>query len=277
MPTRTAAAGAATGARFPARWVGGLAGAAAVVCVIGGVQLATGGGVEPSGDGRPVAAAPAAHPSPAAAGEDVAASAEVAAAPYLFPAGGVQNSDTVRTSTVDVGATWPVRGCLAMSAADASGDASAGDASPGDAGPADGAPVEVGRVDFVSGTEEGPEYSRDLAIGWYADAAAAQAAYDALVALVGQCAAEAGASTAAAPWTPSATAGSLLTVWSTIEGPFAEGSTYAVAVRDAVVVLAADHSELIVSGPEAPAGFPGTAGHADRLLTEACRVAPGRC
>ena len=34
-------------------------------------------------------------------------------------------------------------------------------------------PQTVRRVDFVSGTERGPEYSRDLAVGWYADEAAA--------------------------------------------------------------------------------------------------------
>lgn len=229
------------------RWVGAAAAAAAVAGLVAAVQVATRGGDAATGGARYAGSA----------ADTAAASAA------LFPVSKLDSSDTTRESTVDVAASWPVQACPAVSAVEF------GSAEPG--------AVERGRVDFVAGTEHGPEYSRDLAIGWYADTAAAQAAYDALAARVGECAAETGARTAAAPWTPTAGAGSLLTVWSTIEGPFAEGSTYAVSVRDAVVVLAADHSEMIVEGPEAPDPFPGTAGHAERLLAEACRVAPDRC
>lgn len=225
------------------RWLTAVAGGSAVVAVVVAVQLAAGAGVDPAAEQS----------------TDRAAGGAIAGAAALFPVDAVGNADTVRESTTDVTAPWPVPGCQPQSSPES-------------------APTEPGRVDFVTGTESGPGYSRGLAIGWYIDTAAAGSAYDTVLARVQQCARDAGAQTTVEPQTPSVGTGSLLTVWSASAGsPFADGSTYAVSVNGAVVVLAADHSELRVDGAQPPAAFPGTSAHADRLLAEACRVSADGC
>lgn len=245
-----AARGAGRPASGPGRWISAIAAGAAVVGVVVVAQLATDGGVERVPDGPAAGAAPAAP----AVVPDQRMGGGVATAAALFPADAIDSRDTVREATVDVAASWPVQGCAGASTSD------------------------TGRLDFVSGIERGPGYSRDLAIGWYVDASAAQAAYDGLMGRVQQCAADAGDQASTQSLTPSAAAGSLLTVWSApTDTPFVDGSTYAALVSGKVVVLAVDHSEMLVDGATSPAAFPGTAAHADRLVVEACRVSPDSC
>ena len=254
------------GSTVARRWITGVAAGAAVVGVVVVVQLATGGGAtEPVNVGaQPVAVGsdtvsagdPSSAPGESAPAESAAAGG-LAAAVELFGADGDEAPDVVRETAVDATAAWPVSGCAAAAA------------------------PEAGRVDFVSGVESGPEYSRDLAIGWYVDEAAATAAYDALVARIATCAADAGAvlTTGAADL---GTRGSFATAAVPLDVGDADADAvnaalYASASVGAVVVLAVDHA-VFYGGSETAADSPaGSSAQADRLLAEACRTAPDRC
>lgn len=174
-----------------------------------------------------------------------------ASAIRLFPDAEAVAGDTTRTVSVDVSGRWPLGACAA-------------------------GPPDRGREDFVSGAERGPEYTRDLAMGWYVDEASAVIAYDELLARVEACATSTGAMIESAA-SGLGTAGVLATVAQPSIGGWSEVSIYALSRLGGVVALAVDHasfSDLTVPGP---AEATTTRAHAERLLAEVCRVEPARC
>jgi len=159
--------------------------------------------------------------------------------------------DVSRTAAVDVSGAWPLGAC------------------------APGAP-DRGREDFVSGTERGLEYARDLAMGWYADEASAVIAYDGVLARIEACAASTGATIESAA-SGLGTAGVLTTVAQPGAGGESDVSIYAITRIGRVVTLAVDQATFYDGTVPAPAEATITRGHAERLLAELCLVDPARC
>ncbi|MEJ7725384.1 MAG: hypothetical protein WKH47_00015 [Actinomycetes bacterium] len=174
-----------------------------------------------------------------------------ASAISLFPDGEAVAPDVSRTAAVDVSGAWPLGAC------------------------APGAP-DRGREDFVSGTERGLEYTRDLAMGWYADEASAVIAYDGVLARIEACAASSGA-TIESEASGLGTAGVLATVAQPSAGGVSDVSIYAITRVGGVVTLAMDQARFYDGTVPAPAEATITRGHAERLLTELCLVEPARC
>jgi len=174
-----------------------------------------------------------------------------ASAISLFPDGEAVAPDVSRTAAVDVSGAWPLGAC------------------------APGAP-DRGREDFVSGTERGLEYTRDLAMGWYADEASAVIAYDGVLARIEACAASSGA-TIESEASGLGTAGVLATVAQPGDGGVSDVSIYAITRVGGVVTLAMDQATFYDGTVPAPAEATITRGHAERLLTELCLVEPARC
>jgi hypothetical protein len=174
-----------------------------------------------------------------------------ASAVALFPDDDVLFADTTREVAVDVAGAWPLGACPTSAA-------------------------EPGRVDFVSGTEEGPEYARDLAMGWYADDASAHDAYESVWATIQACAESVGATVASAPadlGAESLTA----TVAKTGTSGEADVSIYVLARIDGVLTMAVDHASFLDGSIPAPADATGTHEQAERLIAELCRAEADRC
>lgn len=169
----------------------------------------------------------------------------------IFPDDEIVEGETSRTVAVDVAGSWPLGAC----------------------GPVD---VDQDRVDFVSGTERGPEYARDLAMGWYVDEAAADRAYTGLRTRIEGCASTTGATVETAA-SGLGTAGVLATVAQPSIGGWSEVSIYALSRLGGVVALAVDHASFSDATVPGPAEATITRAHAERLLAEVCRVEPARC
>jgi hypothetical protein len=190
-------------------------------------------------------------PDPTSSGSATGPSPTSAAgAIELFPADSAP-VDVTRSSAVDVAGNWPLADCPS-------------------AGP------EVGRVDFVSGTESGPEYSRDLAMGWYADAESAASAYDSVWSRIQTCAASSEADLQSAPERLGST-GIVATVASPSTAGQVDVAIYALTRVGEVVALVADHATFYEAAGPAPADATGTVDQATRLLVELCRVEPTHC
>ncbi len=174
-----------------------------------------------------------------------------ASAISLFPEGEAVAPDVSRTAAVDVSGGWPLGACAL------------------------GGP-DRGREDFVSGTERGPEYTRDLAMGWYVDEASAEIAYDGVLARVEACAASTGATIESAA-SGLGTAGVLTTVAQPGAGGVSDVSIYAITRIGRVVTLAVDHATFYDGTVPTPAEATITRGNAERLLAELCLVDPARC
>jgi hypothetical protein len=228
-------------------WVAVGLGAVAVIGLVVGVWVATHGSTDTVSGGSTSLSATATGPTAAAPNGTGPASAVA-----LFPDDDDELfADTTREVAVDEAGAWPTGACPALAA-------------------------EKGRVDFVSGTEEGPEYSRDLAMGWYADDTSAHDAYDSVWATIQACAASAGATVASAP------AGlGVESLSATVAGPLTDGeadvSIYVVARIDGVLTMAVDHASFLDGSIPAPADATGTHEQAERLIAELCRVEADRC
>lgn len=190
-----------------------------------------------------------ASPGPQSTSTTAAAQADAAAAVELFaPA---TTEDVAQESRVDVEASWPVGGCPLTEA-------------PG-----------ADRVAFVVGSERGPEYVQERAIGWYADLAAAEAAYRAVEQAVRSCGStEEQVETAPAPL---GTEGVIAIVAGPASGGVVEVSSYAISWSAGAVVLASDHSTFHAGSIPAPGEASTTVAAAQRLLDEVCRVDASRC
>jgi len=237
-------------------WVTAGLGGLAVTGLVLGVWFAANGSPDPvigSGDARSEAqsVAPSVpRPEPTvsiAAGSDAGPASVFA----LFPPGESLPVDTSREVAVDVAGTWPLGACMPAAA-------------------------ETGRVDFVRGTEQGPEYTRDLAVGWYADDASAASAYDGLRAAVEACASTTGAEIARAPGDLGA-ASELTTVAQPAVDGVSEVSLYAVTRAGGTVTLAVDRATFQVGTVPAPADATSARAQAERLVTELCQAEPAHC
>jgi hypothetical protein len=174
----------------------------------------------------------------------------VAAAIALFPSDDPA-ADTSREVLVDPDGQWPAGPCLP-------------------------ATDEPGRTAFVSGTEHGPEYQRQLAVGWYADDASATAAYDALAAGLTDCAGAPTDSTTSAP-SGLGSAGQVIVRAVPAGDGWAEVSTAALTRDGPVLMLVVETATYAAESIPAPAEATSAIDQADRLLDEVCRVDAARC
>jgi hypothetical protein len=223
-------------------WVVVAVTAVAVIGLVVGVWFATSGSSDPTaGNGS--------TPSPT---ETTSASGEGPATAFaLFPGDQDLPADTTRSSTVDVEAAWPVPTCEPVAA-------------------------DAGRVDFVSGIERGPEYSRDLAVGWYDGEASATSAYEELWARIQACAASAGASVESAP-AELGSAGLVATVAQPSGGGASDVAIYALTRAGDVIAMTVDHASFFDGTVPAPTAATVTLDQAERLVTELCQDVPARC
>ena len=223
------------------RWLASAVAAVAVSGLVLGVWLATDESSR-SGAGTVQSVTATATSTNLAAGP--------ATAIALFPADEVGSVDTTREVVVDLSVAWPLGSCAPMAA-------------------------DRGRVDFVSGAERGPEYVRELAVGWYVDEAAAELSYDAVWAHLQGCATN-GVTLESAPLSLG-TAGLV----ATLAQPAVDGdvyvSIYALTRLGGVVTLAVDHTTFHDDTVPAPTDATTTLEHAERLVAEVCRVEPSRC
>lgn len=224
-------------------WAAPTIGAVAIIALVAGVWVATNRstGSDLGAGSGPGVSAPMITSTP---------DSGPATAVTLFQ-GDIVEADTSRTVAVDVAGAWPVRTCAS-------------------------AATDTSRVDFVSGTETGPEYSRDLAMGWYVDEVSAKTAYDRIWAQVEACAASSGATLENVPGTLGAQS-----LVATVAQPGVGGevavSTYVITRVDAVVVMAIDHATFRDDSVPAPSEATTTIEHAARLVAELCRAEPARC
>lgn len=232
-------------------WVTVSATALVVTGLVVGVWIATSGSPPSSPAGMPTIVAPTGAPSVTVPSPTSQPDAGPARAVMVFADGEVEPPDVTRVVTVDVAGSWPLGAC----------------------GPVD---VDQDRVDFVSGTERGPEYARDLAMGWYVDEAAADRAYTGLRTRIEACASTTGATVETAA-SGLGSAGVLATVAQPSIGGWSEVSIYALSRLGGVVALAVDHASFSDATVPGPAEATTTRAHAERLLAEVCRVEPARC
>lgn len=229
--------------------------AVAVAAVLGTVVVVAGTstGTPPGTSTGPSTGAFTGTPTGAPTGTSPGTSTQPARASAisLFPDTEAVAGDTTRTVSVDVAGRWPLGACAA-------------------------GPPDRGREDFVSGAEQGPEYARDLAMGWYVDEASAVLAYDDVLARVEACATSAGATIERAT-SGLGTAGVIATVAQPSAGGLSAVSIYAITRIGAVVMLAVDSAAFYDGTVPTPAEATITRGHAERLVAELCLVEPARC
>lgn len=235
----------------PPMWAA-LLGAVAVAAVVGTVVLVTDGASERDLGASSAAGSPDAAIRPAAAANEspsLPRAAGWAGDVVLF--GYDEPVDSTREGAVDAEGVWPVVSC-----APHLGDG--------------------GRVEFVSGTEVGPDYARDLALGWYPNDTAAQVAWDGLWARVQECA----TSTGAAVQSETSTLGGVGVV-AVVTEPSVDGLSevraYALIRVDSVLALVVDHGSFHDGSVFTPADALTTRESASWLLAELCRVDPTLC